>query len=281
MPRLVPGLRVAHSWQMPRWLTTLLVLLLLIVFVLPNPASAGNAAGNAVDSLVVFVRSIGNEIGGTVTTSEGTADLSGEASGSAQSYPYGAVASGDGTFRTAPAAVVTAPVPVPAPVTSGDASPDVGAEGVLRQSQPLGLQIAAIGVSTGFVGLGLEPDGTLEVPETAQVAGWYRDAPTPGERGTAVVTAHVDWRQEKGVFHDLGRMRPGDELTVDRADGSAVVFRVTRMEEYPKSQFPTEEVYGATDGAELRLITCSGTFDPGAHSYSDNLVVFARMVRVS
>jgi LPXTG-site transpeptidase (sortase) family protein len=120
----------------------------------------------------------------------------------------------------------------------------------------------------------------MEVPKTARTAGWYRGAPTPGERGPAVVTAHVDWLQEKGVFHDLGRVRPGDVVTVDRADGIATVFRVTRTEQYPKSRFPSQEVYGDTDGAELRLITCGGSFDQAARSYRDNLVVYARMVGV-
>jgi hypothetical protein len=159
-------------------------------------------------------------------------------------------------------------------------SVDIGGEASLRHSPPVELHLPTIGVSTGFVSLGLQPDGTLEVPDTAHQAGWYRDAPTPGARGTAVVTAHVDWQQEKGVFHDLGLMRPGDELTVDRADGAAAVFRVTRIAEYAKAQFPSEEVYGAADDAELRLITCSGSFDHATHSYSDNLVVYARMVGV-
>jgi hypothetical protein len=55
---------------------------------------------------------------------------------------------------------------------------------------------------------------------------------------------------------------------------------VTRTEQYPKSRFPSQEVYGDTDGAELRLITCGGSFDQAARSYRDNLVVYARMVGV-
>ena len=265
---------------MPRWLTTFLVLLILFAFVLPNPAQAGNATGNAIDSMVLFFRSAGNELSDTVALSDGSGDLSGEASsGSASTRnPNGGVASGDGTYRTAPvdlAAIHALALPPP-----DGGSVDTGGEGALAHSPPVQLHLPKIGVSTGFVSLGLGPDGTLQVPDTAHQAGWYRDAPTPGARGTAVVTAHVDWQQEKGVFHDLGLMRPGDEVTVDRADGAAAVFRVTRIAEYAKSQFPSEEVYGATDDAELRLITCSGAFDHATRSYTDNLVVYARMVGV-
>jgi LPXTG-site transpeptidase (sortase) family protein len=257
---------------MPRWLTGLLVLLLLLLFVLPNPTAAGNWVGNAIDSTVLFFRSAGNEVAGTVTTSGSYTDGSGSTGGR---DPSGGVPSGDGTYLAAAPAALAAVLPAPL-----DASVDTGGEGTLPRSRPVGLRIPGLGVSSLFVGLGLEPDGTLQVPKTAQAVGWYRDAPTPGERGAAVVTAHVDWLHEKGVFHDLGRMRPGDEVTVDRADGAAAVFRVTGVEEYPKQHFPTEKVYGDTDDAELRLITCGGRFDPATGSYSDNVVVYARMARV-
>jgi LPXTG-site transpeptidase (sortase) family protein len=256
-------------------LTTLLVLLILLGLVLPDPVRAGNVTGNAVDSMVVFFRALGNEVGGTVTTSES----SGDGSGGAPRYPDGGVATGDGTYRTGPATLAAVQASV-VPATPGDASADAVMDGVLPYSRPVQLHIPEIGVSTGLVRLGLEPDGTMEVPKTARTAGWYRGAPTPGERGPAVVTAHVDWLQEKGVFHDLGRMRPGDAVTVDRADGVALMFRVTRTEQYSKSRFPSQEVYGDTDGAELRLITCAGRFDNAARSYLDNLEVYARLVGV-
>ena len=139
------------------------------------------------------------------------------------------------------------------------------------------LRIPSIGVTSGFVALGLESDGALEVPQAADVVGWYQGAPTPGERGPAVVTAHVDWRHQTGVFHDLGRLKPGDDVTINRADGVGVTFRVSGVAEYPKTRFPTHEVYGSTDGAELRMITCGGRFDSNTHSYDHNIVVFARM----
>ena len=264
---------------MPRWLTTFLVLLILFGFVLPDPVSSGNAVGNAIDSTVVFFRALGNAIGGTLTTTQRYGGGTSDGSGSVRRYPSGGVASGDGTYRRSPEALAAMRALVPP--TPGGAPADAGADGTLPRSRPVQLRIPTIDVSTGFVGLGLESDGTMEVPQAAQTAGWYRESPTPGERGPAVITAHVDWLREKGVFHDLGRMRPGEEVTVDRSDGVAAVFRVTRIEQYPKSQFPSQEVYGDTDGAEIRLITCSGRFDHATRSYSDNLVVYGRLVRVS
>ena len=173
---------------------------------------------------------------------------------------------------SAPAApVATAAVP-----PSGAA----GAAGVtvLPTSRPVRLTIPTIDVHTGVIDLGLKPDGTMEVPPDGATAGWYTESPTPGELGPAVLAAHVDWKGAKGVFYDLRRAQPGDEVSVDRADGQTATFTVRRVEQYPKDRFPTEEVYGDVDTAQLRLITCGGDFDGQARSYRDNIVVYAELL---
>ena len=70
----------------------------------------------------------------------------------------------------------------------------------------------------------------------------------------------------------------GNEITVTRQDGSVATFAVDRVERHRKDDFPTIEVYGNTDDAQLRLITCGGAFDPDARSYEDNVVAFASLV---
>jgi len=82
------------------------------------------------------------------------------------------------------------------------------------------------------------------------------------------------------VFHRLGTMRRGDQVTVTRKDGKAAVFTVTRVARFSKSRFPTRAVYGQIDHAGLRLITCGGTYDFARHRYLDNVVVFARLEAV-
>ena len=56
------------------------------------------------------------------------------------------------------------------------------------------------------------------------------------------------------------------------------MFRVEKVAEYKKVNFPTLAVYGNTDHAALRLITCGGTFDPSTHNYESNIVVYAALV---
>jgi sortase (surface protein transpeptidase) len=91
-----------------------------------------------------------------------------------------------------------------------------------------------------------------------------------------VVTGHVDSADGPAVFFRLRELVPGDEVLVDRADGTTARFTVTRVERHLKDAFPTQAVYGPTADAQLRLVTCGGDFDRSARSYEDNVVVFAR-----
>ncbi len=47
---------------MPRWVVALIVILIILVFIIPNPAGTGTYLGNAIDALVVFFRSIGQNV---------------------------------------------------------------------------------------------------------------------------------------------------------------------------------------------------------------------------
>lgn len=145
----------------------------------------------------------------------------------------------------------------------------------LARSVPVRLQIAAIGVDSALMDLGWRADGSMDVPPGGFPAGWYTGAPTPGELGPAIIAGHVDMNGP-GVFYDLHNLKPDDEVTITRKDGSMPVFRVTRVELFPKDKFPTKMVYDNIDHAGLRLITCAGTFKSG--HYEDNIVVFADLV---
>jgi sortase (surface protein transpeptidase) len=143
---------------------------------------------------------------------------------------------------------------------------------------PTRVTIPAIEVDSTLVQIGVDGSGTLVPPEDFSRAGWFAAGPAPGEVGPAVLAGHVDNRSGPAVFFRLEELAPGDEVLVTRSDGQTVRFTVTRVAAYPKSAFATAEVYGPTPGAELRLITCGGTFDRSRRSYTDNVVVYAKAV---
>jgi hypothetical protein len=149
-----------------------------------------------------------------------------------------------------------------------------------RASRPVSLVIPAIGVRTRLITLGRTRQGTLQVPTTTSVAGWYTASPRPGETGSSIIAGHIDSYLGPGVFFRLRLLRPGDRVYVRQAGGSLAVFRVYAEHMYPKNRFPTQQVYGPEPDAELHLITCGGTFDPATGSYLSNVVVYSSEIRV-
>ena len=158
-------------------------------------------------------------------------------------------------------------------------SPPTARSGMLARSTPIRVQITSIGVDSPLMALGLQADGTLQVPTGGFPAGWYTGGPTPGQLGPAIIAGHVDMKGP-GVFYKLHDVVPGDQITVTRTDGSRPVFRVTGVKQFGKNKFPTNLVYGNIDHAGLRLITCGGSFNSATGHYEDNLVVFADLLTV-
>ncbi|MCW3845407.1 class F sortase, partial [Micromonospora yasonensis] len=160
-------------------------------------------------------------------------------------------------------------------------NPDVaGAATALPRSAPTTISIPRIGVDAEIMSLGMNPDGTVQVPplDQAMKAGWYSPGASPGEAGNAVIVGHVDSAKiGPAVFFNLGALQQGDTISVAREDGSTATFMVDEVKSYPKTAFPTELVYGPSDKPGLRVVTCGGTFDQNARSYVDNVIVFASL----
>ena len=180
---------------------------------------------------------------------------------------------------SAPAAGSTAAAAHP-PATSTAATPQAAGP-VLPRSRPVRLDIPALGVHARLSVLGLNADGTVQVPPLSKDSppGWYRYSPTPGQVGPSIILGHIDSaKYGPAVFFRLGALRKGDRVLVTGADHRVAVFRIDAVASYPKNAFPTLTVYGNTDHAALRLITCGGKFDSATRNYESNTVVFASLV---
>ena len=173
----------------------------------------------------------------------------------------------DGPTLSAPSIVGAPVVPIPP----------------LAAAKPVDLRIDAINAESSLEALGLNADQTVAVPPVTQPqqASWYNLGPTPGAAGPAVILGHINGGGQPGIFSRLHELKPGDQVKVSRSDGTTALFTVTKLEQVKKDSFPTLAVYGDTTGAELRLITCGGSFDRTKHSYIDNIIVFAALTGVA
>jgi Sortase domain len=174
--------------------------------------------------------------------------------------------------------------PSPAESAAGRVGPD-GAKGpTLHPSPPVSVSIPAIGVKSKLLHLGLNKDGSIQVPNlitSANEAAWYKYSATPGQIGTSVIEGHVDSYGGPAVFYRLGALRPGNRINVTLADGITAVFQVTGVRAYLKDKYPANTIYAPANFAALRLITCGGGFDAVTGHYLSSVVVYASLVSSS
>jgi Sortase domain len=205
---------------------------------------------------------VGERAAATLDPSPGRADASGRPPGDRR-----------GSAGPAPGSATT-PGAGPA-VPSHDGRP--GREQTERVAAPVTVDIPAIGVHAPVMSVGVGGDGELEIPTDVRTLGWYRYGPAPGAAaGSVVVAGHIDSAvQGKGAFFRLGRLRPGDRLTVTVQGGRSWRYRVVAREEWPKPVVPLDRIFSLTGAPRLTLVTCGGGFREDIRSYVDNVAVTA------
>ncbi|ALC25100.1 class F sortase [Streptomyces pristinaespiralis] len=187
-----------------------------------------------------------------------------------------AASPGPAESRTAPESAVSAASTARNGSTALPPAPDP-----LPRSTPRRVSVPEAGIEAPLTPVGLDRNGWVSVPSAARadVAGWYSGAATPGERGTSVVVGHVDDAAGPAVFYPLGSLTRGTRVEVLRDDRRTAVFAVYAVEVFDLRDFPAEQVYADTAEAEIRLITCGGTYSRD-RGYEGNVVVFGRLVAV-
>jgi hypothetical protein len=172
--------------------------------------------------------------------------------------------------------------------TAGSADGDVAGLGTVQlpaPAEPLGsalpqrIDIPELGVQAPVTGRGLDSRGAIDPPPFDQpgVVGWYRAGTTPGAAGPALMVGHVDTETRRAVFYQLSTLKPGETVRVVRSDDTVAQFTIDDVRVLPVDHFDAQLAYGprVPGRAELRLITCGGTFDRATHSYTANVVVSA------
>ncbi|MET8566598.1 class F sortase [Streptomyces sp. NPDC004783] len=149
----------------------------------------------------------------------------------------------------------------------------------LGDALPERLDVPELGIRAPVTARGLDAEGAIEPPsfDQADTVGWYAAGVTPGEAGTALMVGHVDTETRPAVFYKLSTLEPGQTIRVVREDAEVAEFTVDDIQVLERDGFDARQAYGPRDTgrAELRLITCGGTFDHASNSYTANVVVSA------
>ena len=144
---------------------------------------------------------------------------------------------------------------------------------------PTRLRIPALGIDAHVQEVGVNALGNMAAPNNFTDVGWYKYGPPPGFTGSAVIAGHVDnGLALAGVFKQLDELKIGDDMYVEKKDGTEVHFRVMEIQTYPYTHVPLKVLFSRRDLPRLNLITCGGTWLPGERSYDERLVVYTELV---
>ncbi|MFC5855796.1 class F sortase [Streptomyces chlorus] len=149
----------------------------------------------------------------------------------------------------------------------------------LGEALPRRLDIPGLGVRAPVVSRGLDERGALDPPPFDQpdVVGWYAGGVAPGASGTALVVGHVDTETRPAVFYKVSTLKPGQKIRVVREDDKVAEFTIEDIQVLARDGFDAQQAYGPrrSGRAELRIVTCGGTFDAARNRYTANVVVSA------
>lgn len=142
---------------------------------------------------------------------------------------------------------------------------------------PARIHYPGIGANMPATAVGVAPDGSMEIPEDAAQAGWYRfsAAPTAPE-GSTIIAAHAgSIPTPRGPLYDLRSSRAGQLIEIIDKAGAMTRWKVSTVEQSHKETLDLDPYFSETGERKLVLFTCGGRWDPARQSYDDNIIVTA------
>lgn len=151
---------------------------------------------------------------------------------------------------------------------------------VVGPTMPRYLNIPKLGVHARVLSLGITKSGALATPNNVFDTGWYNESSLPGQPGAMLIDGHVSSWTAHGVFYGLKNLQPGDEIQVERGDGTTFNYQVVKSQTYDSSSVDMNAaVNPVTPGKPgLNLITCTGQVKPGTSEFNQRIIVFASQV---
>ncbi|MDL5350533.1 sortase [Microbacterium sp. zg-YB36] len=184
----------------------------------------------------------------------------------------------EGGDPTPSSAAARPEAPRPTPAVQVPISPATPPPVQPRSAEPQQLTSADLQIDMPVVPVGVQDDGSMEIPADPAVAGWYRFGPAPADAaGSTVLAAHVDSRvYGVGPLARLREAQRGQTVQVTDAAGAVSGYTVESVTYIPRAELPVDQLFDRNGPRSLVLITCGGQFDERTRTYSDNVVLVAR-----
>jgi len=180
-------------------------------------------------------------------------------------------------LRAAPTPPDT-PTPLPTDVPTATPTPLPFDGKLARMIAP------AVGIDHAIEEIGIT-NNQLDTPKDGVgKVGWYYIYPKPGFGKNAVFAAHVNYNFKQGPFARLKEVHPGDQITIQMAEGPSYTYEVIFYQRYDVQTIPMGDLIAANEKPAneewITLITCGGRFqqtqENGLGEYLDREVVIAK-----
>jgi LPXTG-site transpeptidase (sortase) family protein len=128
--------------------------------------------------------------------------------------------------------------------------------------------------------VGLTKTGAIGTPGNVFMTAWYNGSSKPGQSGATVIDGHVSSWTTNGVFYNLHKLLPGDNIKIERGDGTMFTYIVNKVQYYPSNNVDMAGVLAPVDPAKpaLTLITCAGAVIKGTNEFSERIVVYSEQI---
>jgi sortase (surface protein transpeptidase) len=140
-------------------------------------------------------------------------------------------------------------------------------------AMPTRVSISSINLDYPIQNMGLDKLGRMDVPSgKTKNIGWYKAGTMPGEKGSAVLAAHV-----YAAFKRLSEVKIGDEVLITDTNGKQLKFIVKEKSLFELSGMSADDLFNDSRGRLLKLITCAGKKTRDERGYDQRLVLTAEL----
>lgn len=144
---------------------------------------------------------------------------------------------------------------------------------------PKYIDITSLGIHARVLSMTVDGNNELQAPYSIWDAGWYNASSQPGQAGAMLIDGHSGIGVTRGIFHDLGKLKVGEKITITKGDNSVVTYQVVTVATVNTKDVNMSDMLVSADTTKpgLNIITCTGKQIAGTTSLDKRVLVHAVM----
>jgi len=114
---------------------------------------------------------------------------------------------------------------------------------------PKYLQIQKINLNSRIKIVSSDSSGSIKVPKNINDVGWYEGSAKPGDRGVVFLDGTTVFDKTPGIFANIERLTPGDDLSLIMGDGTEFKYKVKKTKIVDSKNF---NILSSIDPPEIK-----------------------------